>query len=144
MTSSGLFSRRVSGLYGGGADEEGGNDARAHRFRRNRQRRKASGFEPATGRDRCQVTSACFHLIYLSKAEISAHLNLRRLIFIFQAFSQFYKHCLVHFPHSMCKKIKITIKTERNDSIHCKHPAIKPSWGNSKTFYRHFQIFIKS
>jgi len=50
------FSRWVSGLHCGGVNEKGGDDARADGLRRNRQRWEASGFKPATGRHRCQVT----------------------------------------------------------------------------------------
>lgn len=45
-------------MHGGGVDEEGGDDARADSFRRNRQRWEASSFKPAAGRHRGPVMSS--------------------------------------------------------------------------------------
>lgn len=54
-------------MHGGGADEEGGDDARADGVGRHRQRWEAPGVKPATGRHRSQVNS--YSLTYLTFSE---------------------------------------------------------------------------
>lgn len=64
--------RRVSGVLGRGADEEGGDNTRPDGVWWHRQRWEAQGFKPAARWHRCQVTwvCACFFsclILYLTR-----------------------------------------------------------------------------